>query len=284
MWCNEQGRAPVQTRSELLVKRSQFTLIELLVVIAIIAILASMLLPSLSNARAVSRRIACVSNLRQVGLGFAQYAGDHGDFIPYAAWWDWVGLGGSDNIIGWDDGIHPYLGSALAQERYNGFFFTADEGLRVFYCPASKIAFSRWDGWRAHANYMMPIQNTVSGSAFIGNWQASRSQPDNRFLGKISAPTDTILLTELDEDSGNQSQGRGPAVNNVAFQIDPNSDGLQINAAWTNNAPTLHPGGRLNYLFVDGHVATHEPTDATIMGAAGTLSAPQGAWTVAAGD
>lgn len=68
-----------------MLKRRAFTLIELLVTISIIAVLMGILLPSLSAARASSKRAACASNLRQLGVGLNSYMRDSNDVFPFAS-------------------------------------------------------------------------------------------------------------------------------------------------------------------------------------------------------
>src|SRR5690349_1235069 len=85
-----------------------FTLIELLIVIAIIAILAAILFPVFARARENARRSSCQSNLKQIGLAFAQYTQDNDERLPMA--YNYYGGGTTGVPRTWSGEIEPYLG------------------------------------------------------------------------------------------------------------------------------------------------------------------------------
>jgi prepilin-type processing-associated H-X9-DG protein len=108
--------------------RPGFTIVELLVIIAIISLLVGMLLPSLAKAKARSQRIACVSNLHQVGLGFRVWSDDHDGFFP---WW----LPEEEE------------GTRAQKEAWRHYAIAADDLLtpRILRCPADTTSLTASD-------------------------------------------------------------------------------------------------------------------------------------------
>lgn len=95
--------------------QTAFTLVELLVVIALIAILASLLLPALANAKQQGKRAVCLSNLRQIGIATLLYADENGEYPP--AW--------MDATTRWMDLLKPFI------EKSSGTYLCPSDTKRI---------------------------------------------------------------------------------------------------------------------------------------------------------
>lgn len=293
--------------------RLGFTLIELLVVIAIIAILAAMLLPALASAKARAQRMSCMNNMRQVGLGFPMFSGDHGDMLPPAGW------SGGAFQLSWDSWLNKYLGGNLSDADLSvGWIF--GDAPKILACPADQFPKVNWMGgsspWFSQRSYAMlsvgpnwqsdyqvptttPLPNlNQAGRMGVGIYwvdSTSPAQPNWDAQGYKSTvvrdPAGTILLCE--NTSGQQCAGniwtcicngpQCPSGQNELYQLD--TAGIQDPSSGTsvNQGALVYKAhkNRFNYVFNDNHVEALR-IEQTI--GSGTITLPKGMWTAAPGD
>jgi prepilin-type N-terminal cleavage/methylation domain-containing protein len=243
-------------------RRRGFTLVELLVVIGIIALLISILLPSLSRAREQGNAIKCLSNLRQLGTAFQGYFNDNKGRFPFTAVWAGTTTGAeNEDWIWWQNNVVPgnasffgrpvpdINGSALA--RYLGK--VAPE---MFRCPTDDVLNRK-------------SVNAIDGPypySYTMNARLNGRDPKTPKVTAVRNPTEKVLLAEEDQLTINDGHWAPPLYDQADAWVS-GSGSLDLletrhdrrkpqpDSATDVKTALPNPDLRGNVLFVDAHAA-----------------------------
>ena len=163
-----------------------FTLIELLVVIAIIAILASMLLPALQQAREKGRSSSCMNNMKQIGMFNAEYMNDFGYYVPRSPSYSWYPL------------LALYQGEDVRVNANRQFHIPKTLILKMFRCP-SATSYAGVDSYTAGQGVSYTSNQFVTGKMYCdyrANSSSYSSPAGSAKAGKIRRASSIYLFLE----------------------------------------------------------------------------------------
>jgi prepilin-type N-terminal cleavage/methylation domain-containing protein/prepilin-type processing-associated H-X9-DG protein len=233
-----------------------FTLVELLVVIGIIALLISILLPSLNRARETANRVKCASNLRQIGQAILLYSNDNNGAYPETIF---VGM---PQLIPAISGLTQSTGAGYTDPFNSGA--SADPGTQnnvpqalflllrteditsgVFICPSSNATADVYGGGTNTALNQINFTNVQNNLSY----SYADPYPDTNALGsgyKMKQGLDPTFAVAADINPGTAGNGG----NSNVLAPNTSSSGQQMRQGNSNN----HGQDGQNVLFGDGHV------------------------------
>lgn len=236
-------------------RRSQgFTLVELLVVMAVIAILAGILLPTLSKSKSKAQAMFCLNNEKQITLAWIMYADDHNGSLAYNLGATGASMASSgkppppmslnwvNNVLDWSNSNPDNTNAAKMVETGLGPY--VDKTASVYRCPSDHAVSGpqRSVGWSGRVrSYSMNAMIGNAGSLSQAGWNVDLPDYVQFFrLTSIPQPSDIFVILDEHPDS-----------------ID---DGFFVEKAYTDawiDLPASYHGGAACFSFVDGHSETH---------------------------
>jgi prepilin-type N-terminal cleavage/methylation domain-containing protein/prepilin-type processing-associated H-X9-DG protein len=219
-----------------------FTLIELLVVISIIALLLSILMPSLARVKKQARSVVCKAHLKQISLAWRMYCDENEDKVPLE---DYSTLGSPDYGITWTGRLNPYIDTSTITEKSEG-----GEGTNaVLWCPSAKKTGEMMkmledkypdDYWGWQTTYMA---NHFAAAYLEEEYRQSETLGVAKKWIKHRRPTETMIFCD------------GVWRANYLTLLISGRNGEDM---LTATDYYCRHSGKMNAVFIDGHIDSFE--------------------------